>query len=200
MESLADLLDVQGVDIDPSMVRACLGRGLRASLADAMDLPFEDGSFDLVYCSFLLVWVDRPERAVQEMLRVSRDWVACLAEPDYAARIDHPPELSRLTSLIVEGARRQGGDPCLGRKLRSIFSALGANAEIGVHQGTWPLERLRQESAAEWEWMEGMIGDAAEEGELAELRVVWERALQEGSLLQCNPTFHALARKGAPLR
>ncbi len=195
MESLADIVEVQGLDHDPSMVDDCRRHGLQATLGQAEALPFADGSFDIVYCSFLLVWVKDPRKVLEEMLRVSRSWVTCLAEPDYAARIDCPPELEELTSLIVEGTKRAGGDPCMGRKLRSLFSERGIQAEIGIHPGIWSLERLRAESDSEWEWAKGMVGDAANGARMAYLREVWDRALEDGTLFQHNPIFYALVRK-----
>ncbi|MFQ5560661.1 MAG: class I SAM-dependent methyltransferase, partial [Nitrospinota bacterium] len=47
----------------------------------AMDLPFEDGSFDATFCSNLMHHLDKPERAVSEMKRVSRRYVI-LSEPN----------------------------------------------------------------------------------------------------------------------
>jgi SAM-dependent methyltransferase len=151
------------------------------------DLPFQDGEFNVVYCSFLLLWVKDPGAVMDEMLRVSKDFVVCLAEPDYAGRVDYPPELSELTSMIVEGTRNAGGDPCMGRKLRSLFSERGMDAEIGIHPGAWSLERLRAESEAEWEWAEGMVGDAGWRA-MERLRVIWD-ALTRGTLFQHNPIF-----------
>ena len=194
MGSLQDLMQVQGLDHDPAMIEECRSRRLPATLGKAEELPFADASFDIVYCSFLLVWVDDPKVVLEEMLRVSRGHVVCLAERDYAARIDYPPELRELTSLIVDGARRMGGDPCIGRKLRSLFSNLGLEAKVGVHPGTWSLEKLRAESEAEWEWAKGMVGDGVDQ-RIARLRAIWDRALAEGTLFQHNPIFFAIGHR-----
>jgi SAM-dependent methyltransferase len=194
MDSLSDILEVQGLDNDPEMVGACRRLGLTCALGRGEDLPFQDGEFDVVYCSFLLLWVKDPGAVMDEMLRVSKDFVVCLAEPDYAGRVDYPPELSDLTSMIVEGTRNAGGDPCMGRKLRWLFSERGMDAEIGIHPGAWSLERLRAESEAEWEWAEVMVGGAGQRA-MERLRIIWDRALAEGTLFQHNPIFYAFARK-----
>lgn len=47
----------------------------------ALALPFRGASFDIVFCSNLLHHVDRPEEAVKEMQRVSRNYVI-LSEPN----------------------------------------------------------------------------------------------------------------------
>ncbi len=57
MDLFSSTFEVQGIDIDPNMVRSAKERGLKVFHGDALDLPFEDGSFDLAYCSFTLLWV-----------------------------------------------------------------------------------------------------------------------------------------------
>ena len=93
MELMGDQADVRGVDIDADMVRACRARGLLADEGSVYDLPFRDESFDIVYCTFLFLWLEDPSSALAEMTRVSRRHVLCLAEPDFGARIDYPEAL-----------------------------------------------------------------------------------------------------------
>ena len=154
MELLAPMFDVHGIDIDPAAVAEGRRRGLEVREADAHSLPFKDDSFDMVYCSFLLLWVDDPAKVLSEMVRVSRHWVVCLAEPDLGARIDFPEELSPLGRIAEDGIRDEGGDPLIGRKLRSVFEACGLEAEVGVHPGVWGIDKLRDESEAEWRYLE----------------------------------------------
>lgn len=49
--------------------------------ASALELPFADGSFDLVYCWEVLHHVDEPHRVLREMARVSRRYVLVI-EPN----------------------------------------------------------------------------------------------------------------------
>jgi SAM-dependent methyltransferase len=165
------------------MVRLCLEKGLDVAEADAYALPFGNGSFEVVYCSFLMLWLEDPVKAVKEMARVSRGWVICLAEPDYGARIDHPPELESAGRALVRDLESLGADPFVGRKLRAIFSEAGLAAEIGVHQGVWPIEKARDEYLRQ----EGTVGGTPKE--------TVEAAFGQGSLLQYNPVFYALAKK-----
>lgn len=192
MELLSPFLDVQGVDIDPEAVRASVARGTRASVARAEDLPFEDDAFDIVYCSYLLLWVSDPEIVVREMMRVSRNWVICLAEPDHTGRISYPPELSVLDELFVGSLRDKGADPEMGRKLKHIFAICGLAPVAGVHANMWNAPTLREEADAEWSSLISVIG----RGALTELRGAWDRAAADGSLVQFNPVFYALGRKG----
>ena len=194
MELFKPFARVQGVDIDPEMVRAAKSRGFDAERADGQKLPYEDDSFDVVYCSFVLMWVKDPLKILEEMTRVSRSWVIAFAEPDYGARLDYPSGLSELTGLVMDGIRAEGGDPLIGRKLRHLFANAGMDADMGVHMGIWDIEKLRQESEDEWRWLE-MTVPADMKEELDRLRPAWERALNDGSLFQFNPTFYALGRK-----
>jgi SAM-dependent methyltransferase len=108
MEIVGKVLDVTGVDTDHLSVEACSRRGLKAEVGAAENLPFDDSSFDVVYCSFLMLWLKDPVRVVQEMKRVSRGWIVCLAEPDLGGRIDHPEELSGLRDIAARGIQSEG--------------------------------------------------------------------------------------------
>lgn len=195
MEIVGLRANVKGVDIDPDMVRECRSRGLDASIASGEDLPFEDNTFDLVYCSFLLLWVKDPIRVVSEMRRVSKGWVACLAEPDFGGRLSYPDEMRALDKYVVDGIRKDGGDPFIGRKLRATFAESGMNAEMGTHPGIWSIERLKEESAGEWRWVRMTVDLERHGQELEDIERVWSQALDDGSLFQFNPIFYALAMK-----
>ncbi|HEX7391363.1 MAG TPA: methyltransferase domain-containing protein [Thermoplasmata archaeon] len=195
IELLEGLLDLQGIDIDPGMVDACLSKKLRVRNAAAEELPFEDDSFDIVYCSFLLLWVKDPVKVVSEMRRVSKRWVICMAEPDFGARIDYPEEVSTLRELIIDGIRRDGGDPLIGRKLRSVYSQCGLESDIGIHPGIWSIDKLKEESADEWRYIEMTVAPGRKGEELAEAKRAWYDALEKGSLFQFNPIFYAFGKK-----
>jgi ubiquinone/menaquinone biosynthesis C-methylase UbiE len=64
--------EVVAVDSSPAAVEATAARGLDAQLADAEELPFPDGSFDVVTCSHVLYHVGDVERALAEFVRVLR--------------------------------------------------------------------------------------------------------------------------------
>lgn len=198
MELMGDQADVRGVDIDADMVRACRARGLLADEGSVYDLPFRDESFDIVYCTFLFLWLEDPSSALAEMTRVSRRHVLCLAEPDFGARIDYPEALEPIRDLIVDGIRDQGGDATIGRKLRSLFRGSGLSVEVGIHPGIWSLERLGREFEDEWKFVEAASPDKRR-AELEALKSSWQRALGEGSLFQFNPIFYALGSR-APAR
>ncbi len=194
MEIMREELTVSGVDLDSDMVTACASRGLDVREASVYELPHDDGSFDIVYCTFLLMWLDDPQGALSEMARVSRRWVLCLAEPDMGARIDHPEELAEARDLVVQGFRSRNADPMMGRRLRELFRWAGLPAEMGVHPGVWGIDRLRMEFPDEWDYVQRAAPDG-DPGRMARLKEAWERALDAGVLFSFNPVFYALGRK-----
>ncbi len=195
MELLSPYLDVQGVDIDADAVMASNARGQRAQVGRAEELPFEDGSFDIVYCSFLLLWTPDPVKVVREMTRVSRDWVICLAEPDHGGRISYPPSLGSVDELFIKGLRKQGADPEMGRKLQSVFMRCGLLPEAGVHAGMWNVERMRAETENEWRSLAPVCEEVASGRALSKAKSAWDDTAKNGSLVQYTPMFYALARK-----
>ncbi len=196
MDELGAELAMEGVDVDTDMVTACTARGLEVREASVYDLPYEDGTFDIVLCTFLLMWLDEPVEALTEMARVSLRHVLCLAEPDFGARIDHPEELAEVRDLIVEGFRFRGADPFMGRRLREAYRWAGIPAEVGIHSGVWDVERLRTEFPDEWTYVE-RAARKEDPSRMAHLREAWERALEMGTAFSYNPVFYALGRKRA---
>ncbi len=69
-----------GVDLSPGMLKTARARGLDVVNASVTDLPFADGSFDLVYSFKVLAHVEKIERALGELARVTRPGGHVLAE------------------------------------------------------------------------------------------------------------------------
>lgn len=94
----------------------------RFQLADVMDLPFPDDSFDVVHAHQVLQHLADPVGALREMSRVCRPggWVAA-RDADYGAMAWYP-EVSgidlwrRIYSAI---ARDNGAEPDAGRRMRA---------------------------------------------------------------------------------
>jgi len=69
-----------GIDLSPGMLQVARGRGLDVREASVTAIPFPDASFDVV-CSFkVLAHVREIERAMAEMVRVTRPGGVVLAE------------------------------------------------------------------------------------------------------------------------
>ncbi|HEY9343888.1 MAG TPA: class I SAM-dependent methyltransferase [Inquilinus sp.] len=69
---------VTGVDIAPNLLAEARERAAREALSitfyegDAENLPYEDGSFDLVVSMFGAMFAPRPQRVADELVRVCR--------------------------------------------------------------------------------------------------------------------------------
>ncbi len=61
-----------GIDISPGMLEQARERGLDVHEGTATELPFEDGSFDMVYSFKVLAHVEEIEQAMCEVARVLR--------------------------------------------------------------------------------------------------------------------------------
>lgn len=87
---------VIGIDFSEKMLS--LNPHKKCFKASAEKLPFKENSFDICFCSNLLHHLKKPERAVKEMSRVSKEWII-LSEPNR----NNP--LMFLFSLLVEEER-----------------------------------------------------------------------------------------------
>ena len=77
-------------------------------------------SFDIVYCHFLLLWVNDPLQVVREMARVGQS-VLALAEPDYSQRVDEPAALKPLGEWQTEALTKAGSKSILRREAGRDF-------------------------------------------------------------------------------
>ena len=70
--------DVTATDFVPSLLEAVARRAeseglpIYTAVADAQELPFDDGSFDVVLSTFGVIFAPDQERAAHELLRVCR--------------------------------------------------------------------------------------------------------------------------------
>jgi SAM-dependent methyltransferase len=194
MDLFSSRLEVTGVDRSKVMTARCVGGKRSAVRGKGEALPFRDESFDVVYCSFVLSWVRDPSAFISEMLRVSRKWVMCLAEPDTAARIDHPAELCVVTELVKKSVAEVGGNLTVGRQLRSLFRGLGYDASIGVSSGVHGSE-MAEWLQDEWEWVEEVLSPQMDRSTIAAARSSLMRCIHDGTAFSYTPIFHAVVDK-----
>jgi ubiquinone/menaquinone biosynthesis C-methylase UbiE len=189
--------EVTGIDLDPAMVAYARQHApeVRFEQGDALDLPYPDGQFDVACCHFLLLWVADAEQAVREMARVTRKGGCLLicAEPDYGARVDWPD--LPIAEWQVDGLRRQGADPLIGRKLRHLLAAAGLRGRVDILASIWDGEALRENFEAEWAWIARDASGFVPAEELDRVREQARAAIEAGTRLVCVPLFNALARK-----
>jgi SAM-dependent methyltransferase len=151
LSELPNHISLHGLDIDPAALKQCRAHTPKAFLVqgNALQLPYSNKTFDIVYCHFLLLWVKDPLQALLEMKRVAEAGahVIAFAEPDYTARLDEPRALVPLGQWQTESLRRQGADPALGARLADIFFEAGIElVETGTIQTTG-----NDPSPTEWE-------------------------------------------------
>jgi len=122
-----------GLDIDfPSMQLAKTNaKGAILVKGNALQLPFTNGSFDISFFHFVLLWLSDPVRALMEARRATRSGgaVIAFAEPDYSRRKGESAGLARLNELQIESLRAQGADPNLGSRLNELFITSGIRVE-----------------------------------------------------------------------
>ena len=138
---------VTGVDSEARFVEYASGQhpGIEFTCADCEDLPFDDGTFDLVTFHFLLMWVSKPALVVKEMTRVLEPGgilLAC-AEPDYGGRVEYP-ENPGFTSALDSSLAGKGADIRIGRRLGVLFREAGLGVEVGVSATVWDGELLKR--------------------------------------------------------
>jgi SAM-dependent methyltransferase len=94
-----------GLDLSPAAVRALDGvAGVSARRGNAMDLPFDAASFDVVTARHMLYHVPDVDAALAEARRVLR--------PDgiFAAVVNHPGVTPRVSALVADVVSAAGSD------------------------------------------------------------------------------------------
>ena len=75
----AKLYDVTGLDFSKRMLK--INPHHKLVHGDAENLPFDNNSFDIAFCSDLLHHLENPERAIKEMKRIAKKYVI-ISEPN----------------------------------------------------------------------------------------------------------------------
>ncbi len=103
-------LTVTGLDANPDMLPVARQYVAAATFQEgvAEQLPFKDGSFDLVFMGLLLHETDDILEAVKEAQRVARQRLAVLEWPDEEQPFG-PPRKIRLSFEMISSLARQAG-------------------------------------------------------------------------------------------
>ena len=131
-----------GIDIDQIAIHFALEtfRNNAYAQSDALSLPFQSQSFDLIFCHFLLLWVKPLDGILKEIFRVLRTGAPFIAfaEPDYGGRIDFPLELSKLGEWQEQSLQQEGAHTRIGRELAHLLTNTGYKpVRTGVLGGEW---------------------------------------------------------------
>lgn len=156
--------------------------------ADAEQLPFAGQSFELVYCQWTFLWIERPARAAAEAARVLRAGGVLLAiEPDFGGLIEYPPALAT-RQLWLDALGRAGADPLVGRRLPGLLAAAGLDVGVDLADRLEPPSPLRLES------LEELPLSTDERARLAAIRAA-EAAMPTRAKVVHLPMFLVTARK-----
>jgi ubiquinone/menaquinone biosynthesis C-methylase UbiE len=122
--------EVVGIEYSPDQLAAVRvsAPNLRFHQGDAHDLPFTEGSFDVVYCRYLLEHVADPLQVLREMHRVLRPGGrAFVQENNVLVHYFDPdtPLFDHVWRRFVELQRRLGGDAMVGKRLFALFREAG---------------------------------------------------------------------------
>ena len=159
-------LDVTATDTVPAMIdqasQLAESSGVEASirflLADAHELPFDDGSFTLVVALGVVPWLHSPGRGLAEMFRVVRPGGFVLATADNALGLHYlldprmNPAFTRLRHLVAVplwrlGLRRQPSFVARldrPRRFRAMVAEAGLEREREATVGFGPLTVWRR--------------------------------------------------------
>ncbi|KAI8623812.1 ubiE/COQ5 methyltransferase [Xylariaceae sp. FL1651] len=112
-------------------------RGVEANLTfqrhDANELPFADGTFDIVFCHQVLQHVRHPAAVLKEMARVARrdGGIVAARDADYKTFAWYPelPGLERWGGVYQAVAKANGAEPNAARYLKAWAKEAGFGQE-----------------------------------------------------------------------
>jgi len=125
---------VTGLELSPDQLRQAemrLGDVETATLkqCDVSASGLADGSFDVVYCRYLLEHVIDPVAVAREMMRVARTGGIVAAQENDLHNVLYYPEIEGMEEIHCQFCilqQQMSGDPFVGRKLFDIFKKAGA--------------------------------------------------------------------------
>lgn len=126
-----------------------------AERADACEVPFEDGRFNLVYCRLLLQFLPDRQAAVRQMARVcAPGGIVLLQDLDGQLLWHYPMDPGFMNDIeqIVAELGRLGFDPFVGRKLHYLAKSAGLQ-KVDVDARPYHLiaGRIDDRSLSQWE-------------------------------------------------
>lgn len=168
-------------------------------VGDGFRLPFPTQTFDIVFCHYLLLWIQDLIGMLIEMSRVTRSSgaILALAEPDYGGRIDYPETLEELGRLQAAALADQGVDIHIGRRLRMCFSQAGLkDVSVGILGGEWRHAPDLSTLSSEWDMFHKDLEGRLSEEELSHFERLDREAWLQGKRILFVPTFYAIGRVG----
>jgi len=189
---------LHGVDLDLKRCEFAYKSNPQAFIVNgnALLLPYENASFDFVYCQYLLLWIPDTLKALIELRRVCKSggFIALYAEPDYGARIDYPDSFKEIGYYQNLSLKKQGVQLEIGRQLRDHLIKIGfEDITMGMLSGEWRINTVEQ-FHLEWEIISHDLGFVLSKHHILDLYTQALHDWQKNSAFSFIPTFYAIAK------
>ncbi len=189
--------NILGIDIDRPSLEFSKEIILSPRLVqgDGYQLPFAAHIFSATFSHYLLLWLQRPGKMLNEMQRVTKTGgaVIALAEPDHQSRIDFPPPLDHLGALQAQALKDQGVDITIGRRLGKLFYECGfENIETGVLGAQWTEGISNENDETEWMALLSDLSGQLSHEKLAHYKSIDDQSRRAGTRILFIPTFYAI--------
>jgi ubiquinone/menaquinone biosynthesis C-methylase UbiE len=135
-----------GMDIDEPYLEQARQEAARRRFnivfqqGDALNLCVES-TYDLVYTRYLLTHLNKPEFAVERMIKAIRPGGTIVVEDvDFPGHVCYPhcPAFERYVELYQAVVRLNGGDPTIGPRLYGLLKEVGASQlSVDISQPTF---------------------------------------------------------------
>lgn len=184
---------ITGIEYEEDQLKkaAAQAENLQLKKGDAHQLDFDDQTFDVVYCRYVLEHVKNPEQVLRESKRVLRPGGRLyLQENNILINEFHPacPAYEFVWSQFAALQRMMGGDALIGKKLFSLltkaeFTSIQLSVQPEVHHYGQPSYR---------DWIDNIIENIrGAEKKLIDNDLLHEHELREAyqqlQALQENP-------------
>jgi SAM-dependent methyltransferase len=170
MRTLSELVgpqgSVTGVDISDAQLNVARARARQAGLtncrflqADVANLSLPSGSFDLIYCRFLLVHVKRPEETLVKIRKLlGPEGILACEEPETSSAGSEPESiLDKFGPLLLALGPHLGNDWDVGRRLYRHVRAAGF---VQVEPATVQPAMIHEDTKRILEWTIAEAGTA----------------------------------------
>ena len=199
-----------GLDMDEEQLQAARRlaenleiNNLEFNPGDALRLPFEDDSLDVVHCHGFLMHSPRIREQMREILRVLRSGgILSSRDMDVPTSFISPtaPDNRGMWEMLARVVRQEGGDPTMGSHLKAIFLNAGltdVRAGFAADSYTSPDEvEFLAEFLTRWGLSEEFrVRTGHSEEEFQEWQRQVERWRRRHGAVGCFHFGHALGRK-----
>jgi SAM-dependent methyltransferase len=187
-----------GIDVRPeALAYADKNRDGKYVVADALALPFAEGSFGVIAFAFTVMWLADPLAVFGEARRVLRNsgLLLVFAEPDYFSLVDEPPKASSKGEVIA-ALKVLGADPEAGTEIEKYAEGAGfRNINAGSLDSAWTDNRLADEEDIEMDGLRRLISVYASKEKIEEIAAARRRAISEGSRRYVLPISYLTATR-----